>query len=1167
MKTQPICTLRSGSLRCNLLFIAGTLLLAFLSCGVNIYAQSQESQLRESWSTTSLDGDWEFRQEGQSDWKTIQIPNPFELHEGPAFNGVGWYRKRLNSIPLEAHESVFVRFQGSATETKVWCNGTEVGSHLGGWTPFDIDLTPWMRAESPETAREVELLVRVDELVGHNSQGFLPVFAPHFGGLWQGVTLHRTSAWRIDTKSLFAWGDSRKNAIRLQIPIELGLRDTTAPPSVPIGVQLRYRKKQDRSKTSAGNPSEVSDAPWSEFEGLTLDDSEIESLRGKGRLLLEVEIPVSSPELWSPETPNLYEVEIHLVRRIFSKVSDSVVSIDRAITHAAFRTVNTRDQQLLLNDQPLRVRGILNWGWAPPSTAPSLDPDVWRKELELVKSHGFNLMKFCLWIPPKGYLELADELGVLVWMEYPTWHSQWTPDQLPKLEREFDEFFHYDRVHPSVILRSLTCETGPSADIGVIRALYDRCHTTIPGSIVEDDSSWIQWNRVHDFYDDHPYGNNHTWVETLDRLKHHIDKQGHKPLVLGEAIAADTWVDPSLLEPVVGAERPFWLPQFLDANKSWLEQRARDMGQQAIERVPQDSLDYASRMRKYQIEAYHREVPDGGYVVSVIRDFPFAGMGLVDFLGRNKWNAKDWAWHGDSMLLLQTPNDHRGFYFDEPFTSQFLLSQNGRAGDSGNSSTAELELRLTLENPSTGSKREISRHLPAIQEKGEDGGSLVRKLAEIKLQLMDLANEASSQPQRITIAASLLSNGKLLASNQWNVWGFARPEKLNCKLSFHSSCDASNRERLQSLTNPPLLGETLPDVKTPEVESPEDKVPEDKMPEDKLVVIARRFDSDLLDQLELGALVYMIPDGEVGSLPLKQHWFLRGGPIVTSHHATWNAMHPMLIELQHFDLSSRVLPDLQWLDQLEPLVMLWDNHDIETVQTHGLIVAARMGRGILMVNAIDSEPRSHKTPAGDFVTRECVNWLLRIAKDSDHTTQLPSLSSDVLTAMRDKLTQQTIPLTPREWSFRIDPDNQGLELGWHLSPAPDPSEWKPMQIGKHWESLGYPALDGWAWYRIDVELPEDWRSREIYVWVDGGDDYFEVYADGEKIGSAGDIATKSTAFEERVSFAVPLAKHRPAEVTSLSLAIRVFDWYGSGGLFRPIQLSTSPRRKSLEILR
>ena len=50
---------------------------------------------------------------------------------------------------------------------------------------------------------------------------------------------------------------------------------------------------------------------------------------------------------------------------------------------------------------------------------------------------------------------------MLTWIEYPTWHSKWTADQLPTLEKEFTEFFYYDRNHPSVLLRSLTCETGP----------------------------------------------------------------------------------------------------------------------------------------------------------------------------------------------------------------------------------------------------------------------------------------------------------------------------------------------------------------------------------------------------------------------------------------------------------------------------------------------------------------------------------------------------------------------------------------------------------------------------------------------------------------------------------------------------------------------------------
>ena len=91
-------------------------------------------------------------------------------------------------------------------------------------------------------------------------------------------------------------------------------------------------------------------------------------------------------------------------------------------------------------------------------------------------------MKFCLWIPPRRFLELADEMGMLVWLEYPTWHPQLDKEHLPDLQQEFGEFFQYDRVHPSAMLRSLTCETGPSADIQVIQSLYDRAASRNPRS-------------------------------------------------------------------------------------------------------------------------------------------------------------------------------------------------------------------------------------------------------------------------------------------------------------------------------------------------------------------------------------------------------------------------------------------------------------------------------------------------------------------------------------------------------------------------------------------------------------------------------------------------------------------------------------------------------------
>jgi hypothetical protein len=683
--------------------------------------------------------------------------------------------------------------------------------------------------------------------------------------------------------------------------------------------------------------------------------------------------------------------------------------------------------------------------------------------------------------------------------------------------------------------------------LNVLKALYDQCHQRIPGSIVEDDSSWIQWNRVHDFYDDHPYGNNHTWVATLDRLKKHIAEHGSKPLVLGEAIAADTWLDPSTLDPIVGDDRPFWLPGFFDANREWLENRSRDMGEEAIARLGADSLNYALAMRKYQIESYQREVPDGGYVVSVIRDFPFAGMGLLDFQGQPKWPASDWSWHGDSMLVLKTDRDARSFDATTPFQAEWIW----KAPPIRDPNAIQPTLHWYLEQP-TGKRIERVEPITrpsSLTESGALHGSLQGELRAEWSEWLEFPD--GDPPQAVALHAEVRDGERVLARNRWKLWVMPprSPQLPRWPLEFHPSCDKAFQARIVD-----ALGPTAANVDASIAPRSSDRT----------IVIARRFDAPLLQRLADGATVCVIPDGSDGSLPLQDHWFLRGGPVITSRHAGWNALHDMLVELQHFDLASRVVPDLQWLDQLEPLVMLWDNHDIDRVKTHGLLFASRVGNGTLLVDAIHSEERACSSAAGRYVLERAMRALQEM-KGQSSDAPIASLSTESLEGMRNKLSLKTIPLTKREWGFRIDEENSGLNRGWHQPEMDDPQAWKPMQIGKHWESLGYPALDGWAWYRIEVPLPADWRDGRLHVWLDGADDYVEIYANGEKIGSAGDIATKRTAFEDHVDFEIPKSLWHSRD--KLLLAIRVYDWYGAGGLFRPITLSTSPRGKHLEILR
>ena len=1032
----------------------------------------------------SLNGEWQFHREGKNESKTVVLPNSFEHHEGALFDGVGWYEKRIQPFKLHEGSRAILHFQAVATDAEVWFDGKKVGAHLGGWTPFRVDVTDLINTER----RDPHLIqIRVDEKVGHNSQGFLPVFAPHFGGVWQDVHLMVVTPTWIDDLAILAIGKPASGSARVVLPLNGNV------PSEKTSVVVRHRH--------------LNDTAWSAEQ---LFHAKCEPVETDGKHQLDLDVPIENWKLWSPRTPNIYELEFQILGDDPPTSPWVEKKWRRVTTRVAFRTVSVEGDKLLLNGNPLGIRGLLNWGYAPPRVAPSIDESHFRKELEFAQSYGFNLMKFCLWVPPKRYLEIADEMGMLTWVEYPTWHSNWSPNQLPTLRREFTEFFHYDRNHPSVVLRSLTCETGPGADLDVIRNLYDLCHQKIPGSVVEDDSSWISWNRVHDFYDDHPYGNNHTWVSTLERLKDHINKHGNKPLVLGEAIAADTWTPCQPLLDVVGDSRPFWLPNFLDGNLQWTELIHRTDGQKNLAQIGDESKHYAMLMRKFQIETYRREVPNGGYVVSVIRDFPFASMGLLDFHGRPKWSVDDWDWHSNSMLILQTENDRRSFSSGERLVGDLLLSHFGSA----NIRNGQLTVSIVKDPGGPSKDAGILHHQETMVQQIK--GSLEKALR------FETPAPRVTRPTRFVIRANL-STSEATIRNQWPIWIVPRSEPTNQEhLLVH-------RSFLQQSAGSPFANAKAWDEKPTAG-----------------VVVAGNFDDSLLDFLVSGGNVLMLPNGEHASLPLSDVWFLRGGPYVSRQALMDHIPRQFLVELQHFDLAGSVIPDIKYLEQIDPILLLWHNHDIDRVKTHGLVFETRIGKGRLLVSALNHGPRGNS--AGRWLLDAFVRHL-GTASNPDH-----QLSADSIRHIRNKIREKKIDLTIQPWSFKPDPDNSGLQQDWHLPSDTLDRTWKEIQIGSSWEGQGYATLDGWAWYRIQVDIPKDWKGQPIFISMNGVDDHYELYVDGVLAGSGGDLKSRTTAFDETTSHDVTKLIEAG---TRVQIAIRVFDWYGAGGIHRPVSVGNT----------
>ncbi|HEV3237811.1 MAG TPA: hypothetical protein VGZ25_12530, partial [Gemmataceae bacterium] len=323
-----------------------------------------------------LSGRWQFQRVGAKTWKAVTVPSTFQSHEGNEFHGIGWYTKTLDPFEIPKGKRALLHFQAAATLAEVWWNGEKLGSHLGGWTPFRFDVTDLVKKAPKDKPHEIR--VKLDEKVGHNTQGFLPIIEPHYGGLWQGVQLLIVPETYFDDLRVLAIGNVDRSAFELELP-RLGKRAGEVSQ-----IEFLYRLRGD-----------------TEWSRIPIDTKELEHDR-----LLEL---VSTFKSWSPQEPNLYECKA----RLFLK--EEREPVDEITFRAAFRKIEAKEDQLLLNGKPLQVRGILNWGYYPPNLAPNPSEKQMRQDIELAKSMGFNLMKFCLWMPPKRFFELCDEMGFLAW--------------------------------------------------------------------------------------------------------------------------------------------------------------------------------------------------------------------------------------------------------------------------------------------------------------------------------------------------------------------------------------------------------------------------------------------------------------------------------------------------------------------------------------------------------------------------------------------------------------------------------------------------------------------------------------------------------------------------------------------------------------------------------
>lgn len=333
---------------------------------------------------------------------TLEVPGDWNSQRDDLlwYEGSIWYRQRFD-FRVVPGERVFLYFAAVNYHARVFLNGEELGSHAGGFTPFQFEVTARLR----DTDNSLVLLVnnrrRRDGVPALNTDWW------NYGGPTRDVLLVRTPETFIRDYFL-----QLNDAGRLSGYVRLD------------GTRLRQRIRVAIREAR--------------LELVTETDS---------RGFAAIELP-ANVRLWSPQRPKLYDV---LLTSENDEIRDQI----------GFRRVQTRGHELLLNGEPVFLRSVALHEQAPlrPARAHSL-ADA-RTLLGWACELGANCVRLAHYPHNERIVRLADALGLLVWAEIPVyWNMQWqNPDTLASARDQLSELIARDKNRAAVIIWSLGNET------------------------------------------------------------------------------------------------------------------------------------------------------------------------------------------------------------------------------------------------------------------------------------------------------------------------------------------------------------------------------------------------------------------------------------------------------------------------------------------------------------------------------------------------------------------------------------------------------------------------------------------------------------------------------------------------------------------------------------
>ena len=337
---------------------------------------------------------------------TLRVPGDWNSQDERLFyyEGSVWYRRKFDYTSSPG-KRVFLHFGAANYQADVYLNGRKLGRHVGGFTPFEFEVTGAVKPTDNSLVVKVDNARHPDAVPTVNTDWW------NYGGLTREVAIVETPAAFIrDYQVQLEKGSTRRIAARVQID------GVNAPTKVTLSVaNVTVSTMTD----AAGVASFSVDAP--------------------------------KLALWSPENPKLYPLTIS-------------AGDDRVNDRVGFRSIAVRGTDILLNGQSIFLRGISLHEENPLRGGRAFSEEDARMLLGWAKELGCNFVRLAHYPHNEHMARVADEIGLMLWEEVPVyWTIQWeNPQTLANAKSQLTELVTRDRNRASVIVWSVANETPVS---------------------------------------------------------------------------------------------------------------------------------------------------------------------------------------------------------------------------------------------------------------------------------------------------------------------------------------------------------------------------------------------------------------------------------------------------------------------------------------------------------------------------------------------------------------------------------------------------------------------------------------------------------------------------------------------------------------------------------